>query len=135
MKILVVDDEILNCKLLQSMLKGHGECSIAMTGDSAVQMFEDSLKKGEYYDLICLDIMMPEKDGHEVLRAMRNLEQKYSVPADKKSRIIMVTALGEQEDKTKAFYENCNGYLTKPIEQNLHFEMLSKMNLVSNSEN
>jgi two-component system chemotaxis response regulator CheY len=135
MKILVVDDEILNCKLLQSMLKGHGDCSIAMTGDSAVEMFEDSLKKQEYYDLICLDIMMPEKDGHEVLRAMRSLEKKHAVPASKRSRIVMVTALGEQEDKTKAFYENCDGYLTKPIEQTLLFEMLNKMNLISSKNN
>jgi two-component system chemotaxis response regulator CheY len=135
MKILVVDDEILNCKLLQSMLKGHGECSIAMSGESAIQMFEDSLKKQEFYDLVCLDIMMPEKDGHEVLRAMRNFEQSYGVPANKRSRIIMVTALGEQEDKTKAFYENCDGYLTKPIEQALLFRMLGKMNLINNADN
>jgi len=130
MKTLVVDDEILNCKLLQSLLKGHGECSIAMSGESAIQMFEEALKKQEFYDLVCLDIMMPEKDGHEVLRAMRSLEQSYAVPTAKHCHIIMVTALGEQEDKTKAFYENCNGYLTKPVEQTLLFEMLSKMNLL-----
>jgi two-component system chemotaxis response regulator CheY len=135
MKILIVDDEVLNCKLLQSMLKDYGECSIAMTGDSAIEMFKDSLEKQEHFDLICLDIMMPEKDGHETLRAMRIMEQKQEVPPNKRSRIIMVTALGEQEDKTKAFYESCDGYLTKPIEQGLLVEILSKMGLISKPNN
>lgn len=130
MKTLIVDDEILNCKLLQSLLKDYGECSIAKDGDLAIQLFEKALKKQEPFNLVCLDIMMPEKDGYEVLRAIRNLEQDYSLQTAQRSRIIMITALSERENKTKAFYENCDGYLIKPIEQKLLFEMLNKMNLV-----
>jgi len=130
-KTLIIDDEILNCKLLQSLLKDYGKCSIAKDGDEGVQLFEDALKKQEPFDLVCLDIMLPEKDGYEVLRAMRSLEQNYSLQTEKRSRIIMVTALSEQENKTKAFYENCDGYLIKPIERKLLLEMLDKMKLLS----
>jgi len=131
MKTLIVDDDIFNCKLLQSILKDHGECAIAMSGISAIQLFEEALKAGEYYDLICLDIMMPEKDGYETLREMRTLEQKQATTLlSKRSRIIMVTALEEHENKTKAFYENCDGYLVKPVERKLLEEMLSKMKLI-----
>jgi len=130
MKTLIVDDDIFNCKLLQSILKDHGECSIAMSGISAIQLFEESLRNGELYDLVCLDIMMPEKDGYETLREMRTLEQNQNPPLIKRSRIIMVTALEEQENKTKAFYENCDGYLVKPVERKLLEEMLSKMKLI-----
>ncbi len=130
MKTLIVDDDIFNCKLLQSILKDHGECSIAMSGISAIQLFEEALRNGEPYDLVCLDIMMPEKDGYETLREMHALEQNQASPPSKRSRIIMVTALEEQENKTKAFYENCDGYLVKPVERKLLEEMLSKMKLI-----
>jgi len=130
MKTLIVDDDIFNCKLLQSILKDYGECSIAMSGISAIQLFEEALKADEIYDLVCLDIMMPEKDGYETLRDMRALEQNQPTQTDKRSRIIMVTALEEQENKTKAFYENCDGYLVKPVERKLLEEMLSKMKLI-----
>jgi len=130
MKTLIVDDDIFNCKLLQSILKDYGECSIAMSGISALQLFEETLKKQEPYDLVCLDIMMPEKDGYETLREMHALEQKQNPPLSKRSRIIMVTALEEQENKAKAFYENCDGYLVKPVERKLLEEMLNKMKLI-----
>jgi two-component system chemotaxis response regulator CheY len=129
-KILIVDDEIFNCKLLEIILSEYGECFIAMSGNSAIQLFEEALKAQTPFDLVCLDIMMPEKDGYEVLRAMRNLEQNEKTA--KRSRIIMVTALEETENKTKAFYENCDGYLIKPIERKLLIEILNKMNLISN---
>jgi len=129
MKTLIVDDDIFNCKLLQSILKDYGDCAIAMSGISAIQLFEETLKK-EPYDLICLDIMMPEKDGFETLREMRALEQNQTPPTSKKSRIIMITALEEQESKAKAFYENCDGYLVKPVERKLLEEMLNKMKLI-----
>jgi two-component system, chemotaxis family, chemotaxis protein CheY len=130
MKTLIVDDDIFNCKLLQSILKDYGECSIAISGISAIQLFEETLKSDEHYDLVCLDIMMPEKDGHETLREMRALEQNQASQLNKRSRIIMVTALEEQENKTKAFYENCDGYLVKPVERKLLEEMLNKMKLI-----
>jgi len=130
MKTLIVDDDIFNCKLLQSILKDYGECSIAMSGISAIQLFEEALKTEETYDLVCLDIMMPEKDGYETLREIRVIEQNQPTQTGKRSRVIMVTALEEQENKTKAFYENCDGYLVKPVERKLLEEMLSKMKLI-----
>jgi len=130
MKTLIVDDDIFNCKLLQSILKDYGECSIAMSGISALQLFEEALEAEDHYDLVCLDIMMPEKDGYETLREMHILEQKRVPPPSKRSRIIMITALEEPESKTKAFYENCDGYLVKPVERKLLEEMLSKMKLI-----
>jgi two-component system chemotaxis response regulator CheY len=130
MKTLIVDDDLFNCKLLQSILENYGECSIAMSGGSAVQLFEEALKKQVPFDLVCLDIMMPEKDGYETLRDMRVLEQSQALQLNKRSRIIMVTAMEEQENKTKAFYENCDGYLVKPVERKLLEEMLGKMKLI-----
>ncbi|MDR1829463.1 MAG: response regulator [Candidatus Fibromonas sp.] len=133
MKTLIIDDDARNCKLLEAILKDYGECSVALDGNSAIKLFEESLKNKAPFDLVCLDIMMPEKDGYEVLRILRNLEQNLVPPTDAKSRIIMVTALAEQENKAKAFYENCDGYLIKPVERKLLIEMLNKMGLISKS--
>jgi two-component system chemotaxis response regulator CheY len=127
MKTLIVDDDVLDCKLLQGLLKGYGECSIATDGDAAIQFFEDSLEKQEPFDLVCLDILMPDIDGYDVLHTMRSLEQNAKA---KQSCIVMITALGEQENKTKAFYESCDGYLIKPVEKKLLLEILNSLNLI-----
>jgi two-component system chemotaxis response regulator CheY len=132
-KTLIIDDEVFNCKLLETILKDYGECSVALDGNSAIRLFEEALKNKVPFDFVCLDIMMPEKDGYEILRTLRNLEQKLIPPTDTKSRIIMVTALAEQENKAKAFYESCDGYLIKPVERKLLIEMLNKMGLISKS--
>lgn len=128
MKILIVDDEYLNCKLLTDLLKDFGECVTASEGNSAISLFKKALEANVPFDLVCLDIMLPEKSGHDVLHTIRVLESDYSVK--NKCRVIMVTALNEKENKTEAFYDHCDGYLVKPIDQNLLFEMLNKMNLI-----
>ena len=71
MKTLVVDDVKVNCRVLQGLLSGYGECDIANDGASAVRLFNQALTGDAPYDLVCLDIMMPDYDGRQVLQALR----------------------------------------------------------------
>ena len=132
MKVLIVDDELNNCKLLEAMLKNYGECVVSTSGDDAIERFEEAIREKEPFDLVCLDIMMPQKDGYDVLRDMRKFELGF--PQIEKSRIIMVTALEKNNNKVKAFHENCDGYLVKPVERRLLFEMLKKMDLLEETD-
>ena len=66
MKALIVDDDFVSRLLLQKVLMAYGEAHIAVNGKEAVEAFTAALRLGSSYDVICLDIMMPEMDGQDV---------------------------------------------------------------------
>jgi two-component system KDP operon response regulator KdpE len=101
-RILVVDDELAIIKLLRANLNAEGfEVLTAMDGAQAMQMIEK-----EAPDLVILDIMMPEMNGFEVCRHVREWSQ---VP------IIMLSAKGSEDDKVKCLDTGADDYITKPF--------------------
>ena len=102
MKILVVDDEKLLVKGIKFNLENEGYAVDACyDGESAVNM-----ARGENYDLIILDLMMPKKDG---LQACQEIRSFSTVP------IIMLTARSEDADKLMGFESGADDYVTKPF--------------------
>ena len=77
MKTLIVDDDFTNRLLLQEILKVHGPVHVAVNGKEAVEAVAAARdNKEDPYDLICLDIMMPEMDGQEDLKIIRADEDR-----------------------------------------------------------
>ncbi|MBF0613378.1 MAG: response regulator [Magnetococcales bacterium] len=112
MKILLVDDDEGNLDVLEGILSPHGECDRSVDGREAVEFFEAALRRNEPYDLVCLDIMMPEMNGQDALKAIRAMEVELDVPL---TVIWMVTALDTSKEQIEAIYKGgCNGYITKP---------------------
>ncbi|MEN6624725.1 MAG: response regulator [Candidatus Sumerlaeia bacterium] len=118
MRTLIVEDEFTSRMLLQKMLERYGECHVAVNGREAVEAVAAALMVGTPYDLICLDIMMPEMDGQETLRAIRQLEKRSGIGGLDGVRIVMTTALGDKDNIMQAFREQCDGYLVKPVDKN-----------------
>ena len=116
MKILVVEDDSAGRLLMQRLLEPYGEVHVAVNGRDAVATFHLAMTQGEPYHLVCLDIMMPEADGHEVLKEIRNMEESCNV-ADRQSsaKVIMTTALADPANVIKASQERCDAYIAKPI--------------------
>ena len=131
MKTLIVEDDFTNRLLLQELLKSYGLCHVAVDGKEGADAALLALDAGEPYDLICLDIMMPEMDGQEALREIRDNEEARGVLSTKGSKIIMTTALGDVKSVNAAFTSLCDGYLTKPINKEKLVEELRKLKLVS----
>ncbi len=130
MKILIVEDAFLSRQVLCKFLSGYGDCDIAVNGKEAVEAFKMAIEN-EKYDLVCLDVMMPEMDGHEALTEIRAIEAQKGVTGLRGVKIIMTTALGDSKNILKAFKEQCESYLVKPITKDkLHLE-LKKLGLVS----
>ena len=101
-KILVVDDERRMVGFIRLNLEQDGfEVIEAYNGTEALERLRDSLP-----DLILLDVMMPDIDGFEVLRTIREISQ---VP------VIMLTAKGEEEDIVKGLELGADDYVTKPF--------------------
>lgn len=122
MRILIVEDEFTSRKLLTALLSGFGECDTASDGVECVEIFRKALEDKRPYDLVCMDIMMPNKDGHQALKEMRILEQEMEVAPSEEAKVIMVTALNDPKTVVKAYYKGgAAAYLPKPIEvESLH---------------
>ncbi len=115
MRILVVEDDFVARKFLSKVLSGYGEVDIAIDGSEGVNAFRNAINEGKRYELICLDIMMPEMDGQEVLKMIRNIEYENDIMGLKGAKIIMTTALKDVDNIAKAFREQAEAYLVKPI--------------------
>ncbi|WLR41232.1 response regulator transcription factor [Bacillus carboniphilus] len=101
-KILIVEDEQSIARVLAAYLrKEEYEVKLAEDGVKALEILESF-----HPSLILLDVMMPEKNGWEVLNEVR---EKYSIP------IIMITALSDTDKKLKGFNEGADDYITKPF--------------------
>lgn len=103
-KILIVDDEPNNLKLLQQILKEHYQLIFAPSGKKAISAVESHTP-----DLILLDIMMPDMNGYDVCRIIKNNPKTQSIP------IIFVTAMGELEDEARGFDVGAVDYIQKPV--------------------
>ena len=130
MKTLIVEDDFTSRLLLQELLKGYGPSHIAITGQEAVTAAGLALAFGEPYDLICLDIMMPEMDGQEALKNIRAQEEAKGILSTHGSKIVMTTALGDMKNVNSAFSSLADGYLTKPINKTKLVEALKQLKLI-----
>jgi two-component system chemotaxis response regulator CheY len=117
MKILVAEDDFVSRLLMKEYLHDYGSVHLAVTGREAVTLASAALAAGEPFDLICLDIMMPEMDGQQALQEIRATEATIAGGQGKRSKIVMTTALAERKAMLQAFQSQCDGYLVKPFDR------------------
>jgi two-component system chemotaxis response regulator CheY len=130
MRTLIVEDDFSSRLLLQKFLEPYGECHIAVNGREAVDAFRLARRDGPPYDLICLDIMMPEMDGQTVLKEIRALEKDAGIPEGDGVKILMTTSLKDGKNVMTAFREFCDAYLVKPVDRAKLLESLHKFRLI-----
>lgn len=117
MKSLVVEDDYITSRVMQEILSAYGTSDIAENGVTAVELFKRALENNAPYDIIFLDIMMPELDGQETLTMIRHIEQTKGIMGLDSVKIIMTTALDDYQNIKSAFNNQCEGYIVKPIER------------------
>ena len=134
LKILIAEDDFTCRKLLQSFLSGYGDCFVAINGREAIEAVKDSLEEGQPYDMICLDIMMPEVDGHEALEAIRRIESEHGIMGLDGVKVIITSALDDSTNVVGAFRTGCEAYIVKPISKRNLLDEMEKLGLVNLSE-
>lgn len=117
MRILIAEDDFYSRKLMLAYLTPLGDCDVAANGLEAWEAFLDAADEGNPYQLICLDIMMPEMDGQVVLQKIREEEEKRALGRYARAKILMVTALDEMKVIMSSFHSLCDGYIMKPLEK------------------
>jgi two-component system, chemotaxis family, chemotaxis protein CheY len=114
MKILIIEDDPVCSLVLSKCLEAVGAIQTAVDGEAGLDAVRSALQKESPFDLICLDIMMPKLDGQAVLKGIRALEVQRGVIAGRQAKVIMTTALSDQQNLLEAI-QGCDAYLTKPI--------------------
>lgn len=133
-KILIVEDDFTSRKLMSHLLLPFGECDLAASGREALEAFQIALDEWKPYRLVCLDIMMPDLDGHGVLKEIRQMEAKNNINTANRAKIVMTTALADKDNVINAMKAGCDGYLIKPIIGEKLFEKLKELEVLTEED-
>lgn len=130
MRILIAEDDYVSRKFLYKFLSTFGECDVTVDGMEAIEVFLSALESGDYYDLVCLDIMMPEVDGVKALKTIRLLEEERKISKEHRAKIIMTTALNDPDGIFKTYELGSEAYAVKPIDTVKLVEVMTKLGLI-----
>jgi len=131
MKALIVDDDFYSRNMLHEILRQVAHCDIAVNGEEAIEAFKRGLADGEPYNLICLDLLMPEMDGQQALREIRTLEKEHGIPPHGESKVIVTTMLADEKETHDAFFlGGATSYLVKPIDEEKLMNEIKSLGLV-----
>jgi two-component system, chemotaxis family, chemotaxis protein CheY len=128
MKILVVDDEIVSRKKMMRITTDFGSCEGVQNGKAALSVIKTSLEEWQLYDLITLDVSMPDISGVEVLNTIRKMEEAKGLDEEEQAKILMVSSISDMKT-VKACMGKCNGYMIKPFNKELVVDKLKKIGL------
>ncbi|MGB3635393.1 MAG: PAS domain S-box protein [Rubrobacteraceae bacterium] len=120
LKALIVDDNATNRTVLRHQITPWGmRVDDAREGAEALDKLRSAAENGEPYDLALLDMQMPKMDGLELARAIKQN------PSISKTRLVLVTSMGQRGDAEEAHSAGIEAYLTKPVRQSQLYDMLS----------
>lgn len=127
-RCLVVDDDELGRELIAQYLEGIAACEMAENGLKAVEMFRTAFEGGSPYDLIILDIVMPEMDGHSAAKEIRLIEKEWGVSIHEGVNIIVISSLNAPNDVIQAYVSaRSAAHLVKPVQPVKLLATLSKL--------
>ncbi|QEC68111.1 response regulator [Panacibacter ginsenosidivorans] len=116
-KIMIIDDDNKNIFALSATLKAKGYATVSAT--SAAEGIQQ-LKEKEEIGIVLMDMMMPEMDGYEALRVIRNEEQIKELP------VIAVTAQAMKGDREKCIAAGADNYIAKPVDVDALLALVEK---------
>jgi two-component system chemotaxis response regulator CheY len=130
-KFLIVEDDRVSSKILENFLTNFADCDTAPNATVAFDLFEKSIIDGHPYDLICSDVVMPEVDGHELIRKIREREESLPIIDSIRTRIFMISTSDSPKDMTQAILDNgCDDYVVKPFHRDALKDILQKYDLI-----
>lgn len=130
LRCLVVDDDPVGRELLILNLQGIAQCDTAVNGREALDKYSANLDTNPY-DLIFLDIIMPEMDGNEAAQTIRTIEKERGITADKRVNIIVLSALNTPHDIMKSYVSaQSAAHLVKPFNADKLNKTLRKLGLI-----
>jgi two-component system chemotaxis response regulator CheY len=129
--ILIVEDDFVTRHLEVTLLGEYGKCDVAVNGAEAVAAFERRMLNNNPYDLVLLDILIPEMDGHAVLQRLRETEEEHGIKGLDRSKVVIVSNLQDMDNITRSFRGQSDSYIIKPVNKDKISRELKRVGLVT----
>ncbi len=133
MRTLIVEDVHFLALILQRILEPYSQCDYAPNGTIALEKYTRSVIEGNPYDLICLDLLLPETDGFEVLKSVRQFEGDFKIAEQDRTRVIVISTFHDRKTVQMARSAGCDGYVAKPFRKEKVLQALEKLKLIQYS--
>jgi two-component system, chemotaxis family, chemotaxis protein CheY len=135
MKMLIAEDDFVARRIIKDVTSPYGDCDVVVDGKEAVRAFKLAWDEDKPYDLVCLDIMMPNLDGLEALKQIRAMEKELGIRGSKEVKVIMTTALDDPKTVFHSFYRSgATSYLVKPITRKKIVQEMMQLGLLTDNE-
>lgn len=132
-RALIVDDSRYQRHLIIQALDGRFTTEEAADGRQAVALFQAAWEAGRPFDLIVMDILMPELSGHDALAGIRRLEEAAGAPGQRRTPAVMLSSLDDPANMLRAQFESgAQAYVTKPFTPQTLLEALASLSLADN---
>lgn len=133
MRTLIVEDVHFLALILERIIEPYSKSDYAASGASAIEKYTKAFTKGRPYDLIFLDLLLPEMDGFEVLRSVRHFENEFNMDEASRVKIVVISTFNDRKTVAKARKAGCDGYIAKPFRKDKVLEVLSSLKLITYS--
>jgi putative nucleotidyltransferase with HDIG domain len=129
MRILIVDDEMVSRTKLELIMEYFGDCKTVNQGDDALAAFHEAHRDEDPFNLIMLDINLPDMDGIKVLSTIRNTEKELNIDQSRKAKILMTSSYRDKDRIVASVQSGCDDYIGKPFDLNLIRTKLGKLGI------
>ena len=131
LRCLIVEDDELSRELLALQMEPFASCDLAVDGRAGVDAFVAAHQAGTPYQLILLDIVMPEMDGLEAAKAIRSYEEKHGISIENGVNIVVLSSLSTPQDVIQAYVAaQSAAHLVKPVQPEKLLKTLRKLELI-----
>lgn len=135
-RALIVDDSRYQRHLIIQVLADLFTIEEAADGRQALVLFQAALEAGQPFDLVVMDILMPELSGHDALAGIRRLEEAAGIPEERRTPAVMLSSLDDPANMLRAQFESgAQAYVTKPFTPQTLLEALASLSLADNPLN
>jgi len=131
-RYLIVEDDIMSREMLKAVLSDFAPCDSAGNGVEGMILFENAFLSNNPYCLLCVDLVMPEMNGHAFIRKIREFEKSQLMGGKARTKIFVISSSGSAWDKADLLLEGlCDDYIVKPFDRAVLMANLFKYDLVS----
>jgi len=111
---LIVDDDERFAALVARKLESYAHCTVALRGEDAILQFEHHMREKAPFQAVFMDIEMPGMNGHEVVRQLRDIEERNGVNPVESFKLVMLTAHRDVKNVSKSFFrDRAEAYIPK----------------------
>ncbi|MGK0290498.1 MAG: two-component system chemotaxis response regulator CheY [bacterium] len=130
MKTLVVDDELVSRKKMEKIMRGFGPCIAVDNGRDAISLIRQAYQEEKPFDIITLDVSMPDLDGTNTLLDIREFEKKtLNIPENEGVKVLMVSSHSDPDNVLTSIQAGCNDYIIKPFNRVAIAQSLKKIGI------